>query len=92
LLNEASNSQKRVAAVEVEVKNVWLHTPAPSSEYGVVTAVLRYRLDANPPIVTSDTRLRFEQLSSGNHVITVVLLGLDDRAISGTAKLSIHIP
>jgi len=92
LLDGTDNAKKRVAAVEVEAKNVWLHSPVPTSAYGVVTAVLQYRLDSNPPVVTSDTRLRFEQLPSGNHIITVALLGVDHRVISGPAKLSVHIP
>jgi hypothetical protein len=94
LLNETDNSKLHAASMEVEVKHVWLHTPGPSSaySYGVVAAVLRYQLDSNPPVVTPDPRLRFEQLPSGNHVITIVLLGADDRVISGPAKLSVHIP
>jgi hypothetical protein len=92
LLNESDNAKERVAAVEVEAQHVWLHPPVPPSAYGVVTAILQYRLDSDPPVVTSDTRLRFEQLPSGNHVITVALLGVDHHLISGPAKLSAHIP
>ncbi len=92
LLNESGNAKERVAAVEVEAQHVWLHPPVPPSAYGVVTAILQYRLDSEPPVVTSDTRLRFEQLPSGNHVITVALLGVDHHLISGPAKLSVHIP
>jgi hypothetical protein len=92
LVDAADNSKKHAAAVEVEVKDVWLHTPAPSAAYGVVTAILQYKVDNDPSVVTPDPHLRFEQLSSGNHVITVTLLGVDDRPISGTARLSAHIP
>jgi hypothetical protein len=92
LVDEADNSKKHAAAVEVEVQHVWLHAPAPSSAYGVVTAILQYRVDNNPSVVTPGPRLRFEQLPSGDHVITVTLLGVDDRPISGTARLSAHIP
>jgi hypothetical protein len=92
LVDAADNSQKHAAAVEVEVQHVWLHAPAPSSAYGVITAVLQYKVDSDPSVVTADPRLRFEQLPSGDHVITVTLLGVDDRPISGTARLSAHIP
>ena len=94
LVDEAHNSKAHAASVEVEVKNVWLHTPGPSNVYGygVVAGVLRYQLDNDPPVVTSDPRLRFEQLPSGNHVITVVLLGADNRIITGPARLSAQIP
>ena len=92
LLNEAGDAKAHVASLEVEAEHVWLHAPASPSEYGVVAAVLRYQLDSNPPVVTSDTRLRFEQLPSGNHVITIVLLGADNHVISGPVRLSAHIP
>jgi hypothetical protein len=92
LLNEADNSKAHVASVEVEVQHVWLHAPESPGEYGVVSALLQYRVDNNPSVVTSDSRLRFEQLPSGNHVITIVLVGADDRAISGPARLSAQIP
>jgi hypothetical protein len=92
LLDKEHNSKSRAASVEVEVKNIWLHNPAPTSEYGVVTGVLEYKVDNNPSVVTPDTRLRFEQLSPGNHTITVVTLGVGERPISGKARLVVDIP
>jgi hypothetical protein len=92
LLDSATNAEKHVASVEVEVKHVWLHSPAPISQYGVRSALLEYKLDNDPSVVTSDTRLKFEQLAPGNHVIAIMLIGIDDRQIGSVAKLSVAVP
>jgi hypothetical protein len=92
LVDESSNAKRHAAAVEVEAQHVWLHTPSPSSEYGVVTAVIQYRVDSNPSVVTPDTRIKFERLSPGKHIITVALLGVGERPISGVVRLVVYIP
>jgi hypothetical protein len=93
LIDSAANAEKHVASVEVEVKHVWLHSPvAPVSQYGARSALLEYKLDNDPSVVTSDTRLKFEQLAPGNHVIAIMLIGIDDRQIGSVAKLSVAVP
>ena len=92
LLNEAQDARAHIAAVEVELRNVFLNYPDVVQQSGIATAILRYRIDNCPPIVTTDTRLRFEQLASGNHQISVQLLGVNDRALSPEAKLTVTIP
>jgi|SRR5579884_1604262 hypothetical protein len=91
LLNEAQNAGAHIAAVEVEVRNVFLNYPDVVQQSGVTSAVLQYRIDNCPAIVTTDTRLRFEHLASGHHDISVQLLGADERPISPEAKLLVSI-
>lgn len=93
LIENETNAGKHAASVEVEVKNVWLHSPVPPiNQYGVRSALLEYKLDEGPSVVTSDARLKFEQLTPGNHVIAIRLIGIDDRPIGSVAKLSVHVP
>ena len=54
--------------------------------------MLRYQLDHCPPAVTTETRLRFEQLSRGNHTITVAALGVDNRLLTPYATMHVTIP
>lgn len=92
LRDEALYAAQHTAAVEVEVQKIWLSPPVPVPQGGVQQGILRYQLDRCPPVVTTDTRLRFEQLSPGRHTITVVVLGLDERMLTPFATLHIKIP
>lgn len=92
LRDEALYAAQHTAAVEVEVQKIWLTRPVPVPQGGVQQGILRYQLDQCPPAVTTDTRLRFEQLSPGSHTITVVVLGLDHRLLTPFATLHVKIP
>lgn len=92
LRDKAQYAAQHIAAVEVEVQNVWLTLPAPVSSAGVVQAILRYQLDHCPPAVTTGTGLRFDQLSRGSHTITVVALGIDNRLLTPYATMHVKIP
>ena len=92
LRDEAQNARNHVADVEVEVQNVWLSFPESIAPSGVQQGILRYRVDRCPPIVTVEPRIRFEQLSRGLHVITIGLLGTDNRLLTPQARLEVHIP
>lgn len=83
---------QHAAAVEVEVQNIWLHSPIPASTSGVQQGVLRYQSDDCPPVITTDTRLRFGQLSSGKHTIKVTVLGFNDRQVTPSANLQLKVP
>ena len=83
---------QHTAAVEAEVENIWLNPPAAASSSGIQQGVLRYQLDHCPPVVTTDTRLRFEQLSAGVHTITVAVLGFDNRLVTPYARLRLKVP
>jgi hypothetical protein len=51
LVDESSNAKRHAANIEVEAQHVWLHTLSPSSEYGVVIAVIHYRVDSDPAVL-----------------------------------------
>jgi len=86
------NAKKHMAAVEVQVRGIWLNYPDLFVEPGLRIGVLRYQIDNCPPIVTTETRLRFEDLPAGNHAITVSLLGLGDMLLAPEARLKITVP
>lgn len=92
LRDKAQYAAQHIVAVEVEVQNVWLTLPGPVSSAGIVRGILRYQLDDCPPAVTTETRLRFEQLSPGRHTITVVALGIDNRLLTPYATMQVKIP
>lgn len=92
LRDEASYAAQHTAAVEVEVQRIWLSPPVPVPRGGVQQGILQYHLDRCPPVVTTDTRLRFEQLSPGDHTITIAVLGLDHRQLTPFATLHVKIP
>ena len=93
LRDKQHNAPGHVAAVEVEVQNVWLHYPSSVQQAGVVAAVLEYRLDSCPPVLTTDTRLRFFQLPQGTHQVSIALLRADNNVLlSPVLKLEVSVP
>src|SRR5437870_2631197 len=75
-----ANTSKREAAVDVHVTGVNLVDPASVSEQPRTgEGHLEYRVDNGPTIDTTETRLRFHDLSSGNHTIEVALVGNDHK-------------
>lgn len=80
------------AAVEVEVQNIFLSSVEVPAAATIHRGVLRYQLDGCAPVTTTDTRLRFDQLSSGDHTITVAILGLDNRLLTPDATLRLKVP
>jgi hypothetical protein len=92
LRDKEQNARNHLAAIEVEVQNVWLHYPDPIPQPGVQAAVLQYRLDSCPPVLTTATRIRFDQLAPGDHTVVVTLLGPDNRPISPSASLQVKVP
>jgi hypothetical protein len=81
-----------MAAVEVEVQDVWLNFPAANSRDGIQQGVLRYQLDRCPPILTTETRLRFAELPRGIHIITIAVLGSKGGIVTPSARLRVKIP
>lgn len=92
LWNKADNAEHGIASVEVEVQNVWIHSPAATPQPGIPEAILKYQLDSCPGIFTTDTRLKFAELAPGNHVIRVALVGTDNHVISPDATLTLTTP
>lgn len=93
LRDKEQNARQHLAAIEVEVQNAWLHYPSPVQQAGIQAAVLEYQLDSCPPVLTTDTRLRFDHLARGVHRVSVALLGANDnRALSPTVTLEVSVP
>jgi hypothetical protein len=92
LEDKAQNARAHLAAVEVEVQNVWLHYPYPAPQRGIQVGVLKYQLDNCAPVLTTDTRLRFSELTSGDHAISVTVLSTDNRPLSPPARMELRVP
>ena len=92
LREPAQNAKQHVAAIEVEVRNSWLNYPDVFEQPGVQIGVLQYQIDQCPPILTSDTRLRFQNLTARHHTIDIGLLDLKGDSLAPRAKLQVSIP
>lgn len=92
LRDKDQNAKLHIAAVEVEVNNIWLHSPDVVPEPGIQLGVLQYQLDHCSPVVTTDTRLRFQDLTAGKHVISVGVLGLNNDLLTPKANLKVTVP
>jgi hypothetical protein len=92
LKDKDQNAAQRIAAVEVEVRNAFLDNPDLVPQTGVALGVLQYQIDQCPAIVTTDSELQFQQLSPGNHLISVALIGRDSRLLTPKANLQVTIP
>ena len=88
---KAEDAANHIAAVEVEVRNVWLHSPdvVPT---GLQEGVLDYGIDNCPRIITTDTHIRFEEVRAGKHTIDVRLLGTDNRPLGPQLQLALRVP
>jgi len=92
LRDEPQNAEKHMASVEVEVQNIWLNLPDAVPIAEAPAGALEYEVDHCPPVLTADTRIRFQQLTPGSHLITVGLLGSDNQLLAPRAKLEVTIP
>ncbi len=92
LLDREQNAGRHSASVEVEVQNVCLDYPNAFAQPSVRVGVLQYQIDQCPSILATDTRLRFQNLPGGNHVITVRLLGTNGQLLAPETKLTLAIP
>jgi hypothetical protein len=89
---KAQNAAQHVAVVEVEVRNAFLDNPNVIAQTGVALGILQYQIDQCPTIVTTDSQLQFQRLARGSHVITVVLIGRDNRLLTPRVNLQVTIP
>lgn len=92
VLDPEINARQHSAGVEVEVQNVFVHHPEFANQSGMQDGILQFQADTCPVILTTDTRMTFQQLSSGTHAIVVRLLGLDNRPLAPEVKLQVRIP
>jgi hypothetical protein len=89
---KAQNAAQQVAVVEVEVRNAFLDNPNVIAQTGVESGILQYQVDQCPTIVTTDSQLQFQGLAPGSHLITVVLIGRDNRLLTPRVNLQVTIP
>jgi hypothetical protein len=92
LRDESTFAAQHSAAVEVEVQNVYLSSVNLISRAGIVRGLLQYHVDNCPTVVTTDTRLRFDQLASGKHTITVAVIDFNSRLMTPQVILHAKIP
>ncbi len=91
LRDESAFARQHRVEVEVEVRHVFLALN-PTDRSGYQRGLLRYQLDSGPPILTTQTRQRFEHLSAGHHTITVAVVGADAHPLTPKVELRVEIP
>jgi hypothetical protein len=92
LTDKSQNAAQHVAVVEVEAANVFLHESNLVTENGIQVGLLRYRIDHDPAVLTTQTHLIFQEIPSGPHTISVALIAPDHRLLAPEAKLELTIP
>ncbi|HSF34403.1 MAG TPA: hypothetical protein VLK82_28585 [Candidatus Tectomicrobia bacterium] len=93
LANPEENAQKQTATVEVKVAGLELIDPAAVKEQPQQgQGHLHYQADNGPVIATTATKLSFHELTSGEHKITVMLVGNDHQPLGPKETLAITIP
>jgi hypothetical protein len=92
LRGKDENARKHQASVEVEVENAFLHAPNGLPQRGVQEAEIKYQVDHDAPVVTTDTRITFQEIPSGAHTIAVALIGADNRLLAPAAKIPLQVP
>ncbi len=86
-------AKHKAVTVEVKVDGIELVDPAEAgSRSKPGQAHLHYQVDQGPVIVTTATKLSFQDLASGDHTITVNLAGNDHRPVGPQQVLSVRIP
>jgi hypothetical protein len=92
VINEHSNAKNHIAEVEVQTDGVQLVEPSAAAHSAKLDeAHIQYRLDDGPSQNTTSTRLRFENLPRGTHLIRIALAGNDNHPIGKTTTLKIKI-
>ncbi len=92
LVDKDKNASRRIAVVEVDVKNVTLTDPISYRDSSSGMGHLQFRVDEGPYIVPMTNRLVFEGLTPGKHTIEVSLADGSFRPMGAKAELEIVIP
>jgi len=92
LVDKEKNAARRIAVVEVDVKNITLTDPTTYRGGGSGLGHLQYRMDNGPYILPMSNRLVFEGLTPGNHSIEVSLANDSFAPLGAKAKLDLAIP
>jgi type II secretory pathway pseudopilin PulG len=93
LTDPEKKAQEQEATVEVKVAGVQIIDPAAVQEKPQQgQGHLHYQVDGDPIIATTATKLSFHELSSGEHKITVMLVGNDHKPLGPQETLTVAIP
>ncbi len=92
LTDKEKNAGRRIAVVDVDVRNLTLTDPISYPGNGPEMGHLQYRLDGGPYILPMTNRLVFEGLAPGKHTIEVSLADGSFRPMGGKAELEVIIP
>jgi hypothetical protein len=92
LADKEKNANRRIAVVDVDVKNVTLTDPIDYRGGGSDMGHLEYRLDGGPYILPMTNRLVFEGLAPGKHTIEVSLADGSFRPMGAKTELEVVIP
>lgn len=93
LVNPEKNSAKKAATVQVKVDGVELVDPASVNEQPKAgQGHLHYRVDDDPVIATTTTKLSFHDLKPGAHKIVVMLAANDHSPLGPQKTLDVTIP
>ncbi|MBZ5652229.1 MAG: hypothetical protein LAO18_17305 [Acidobacteriia bacterium] len=92
LVDKEKNAARRIAVVDVDVRNVTLTDPISYPDSGSGMGHLQYRVDSGPYILPMANQLAFEGLTPGKHNIEVSLADGSFRPMGAQAELEIVIP
>ncbi|MGH9502298.1 MAG: hypothetical protein ACRD20_05560 [Terriglobales bacterium] len=92
LVDKDKNAARRIAVVEVDVRNVTLTDPINFAGGMSGAGHLQYRVDNGPYILPMSNRLVFEGLTPGKHTIEVSLADSGFRPMGAKAELDVVIP
>lgn len=92
LVDKEKNAARRIAVVEVDVRNVTLTDPIAYRDSGSGMGHLQYRVDNGPYILPMSNHLAFEGLAPGKHTIEVSVADGAFRPMGAQVALEVVIP
>ncbi len=90
-VDKSQNAKEHKVVVRADVWGVDLVPPEANSQQNG-TALLSFVLDHNPPVKTNQQEYTFDNVSPGQHTVTVRLLSPDGQEIGSNVVLGVHIP
>lgn len=93
LIHKESNAKRHKAVVQVQTDGVELVSPAAANgQPKLDEAHLQYRLDNGPVQHTTSKTWSFENLSPGEHIIHITLVGNDNQPLGKAKTLVVKAP
>lgn len=93
LIDPRANAKQHAVVIQTETDGVRIVDPA-SARYvpRLDEAHFRYQVDGDTPVDSTNTRIEFRELGSGEHLIHVWLVGNDNRPVGEPQTLKVHVP